>query len=106
MRCGRCCITDMIAYVTQEDLRRWRAENRQDILHIIENEHAVWVGDHFISSLDGRYIHGCPFIMWDGDVCSCSIYETRPKVCRDYQAGSSELCSYWKPKERMATGGK
>jgi Fe-S-cluster containining protein len=85
----------MIAYVKQEDLNRWNSEGRQDILHIIENERAVWVGDHLISSRDGRYIHGCPFLKWEGDLCTCTIYETRPMVCRDYEPGSSELCPQW-----------
>ncbi len=94
-RCGKCCLADMIAYTEQEDIDRWKREGRKDILHIIENEHAIWVGDHLISSEDGRYIHGCPFLKWEGDLCSCTIYETRPRVCRDYEPGSSELCPQW-----------
>ncbi|HON38573.1 MAG: YkgJ family cysteine cluster protein [Desulfomonilia bacterium] len=94
-RCGMCCLADMIAYVTPEDLNRWKRENRQDILHIIENEQAVWLGDHFISSRTGRPIYGCPFLEMKDGLFACSIYETRPRVCRDYQPGSSELCSLW-----------
>jgi len=85
----------MIAYVTSEDLKRWKIENRQDILHIIENEQAVWLGDHFISSRTGRPIYGCPFLEIQGEFCTCSIYETRPKVCADYQPGSSQICPQW-----------
>jgi len=98
-RCGKCCLADMIAYVMQEDLDRWDSEGRQDILHIIENERAVWVGDHLISSCNGRYIHGCPFLKWEGDLYTCTIYETRPMVCRDYEPASSELCPQWNAHE-------
>ena len=96
-RCGKCCLADMIAYVTPEDLARWKRENRQDILHIIENEQAVWLGDHFISARTGRPIYGCPFLEVKGDIFTCSIYETRPKVCADYEPGSSQICPQWKP---------
>ncbi len=94
-RCGKCCLADMIAYVTSEDLNRWKKENRQDILHIIENEQAVWMGDHFISSRTGRPIYGCPFLEVKDGLFTCSIYETRPRVCRDYRPGSSQICPLW-----------
>ena len=95
-RCGTFCLADMIACASSEDLARWKRENRQDILHIIENEHAVWLGDHFISSRTGRPIYGCPFLEMKDGVFSCSIYETRPQVCRDYQPGSSRICPQYR----------
>jgi Fe-S-cluster containining protein len=98
-RCGKCCLADMaafVAYLNNEDLARWKNEGRDDILHLIENETAIWVGDHLISSKDGRYIHGCSFLKKSGDHYTCSIYETRPIVCRDYATGSSEICPEFK----------
>lgn len=95
-RCGKCCLADMIAYVTSDDLNRWIREDRKDILHIIENEQAVWLGDHFVSSSTGRPIYGCPFLEIPDGVFSCSIHETRPGVCRKYEPGSSEICPLWK----------
>ena len=93
LRCGKCCLTDFIAYTTEEDMERWRREGRTDILGIIEREHAVWAGDHFVSSENGRYIRGCPFLIWEGNRRACAIYETRPAVCRRFTPGSSEICS-------------
>jgi len=91
-RCGKCCLAGFIAYADAEDLERWEREKRQDILAMIENEHAVWMGDHLISADDGHCLHGCPFLTWDGDHTLCGIYDTRPRVCRDYRPGSSEIC--------------
>jgi len=94
-RCGKCCFVDLTAYANEEDFARWRAENRQDILAIIEHRHLMWAGDRMISSETGDYPRQCPFLYNEGDFWMCSIYETRPKVCRDYQPGSSELCPQW-----------
>ncbi|HNR88918.1 MAG TPA: YkgJ family cysteine cluster protein [Spirochaetota bacterium] len=93
VQCGTCCLADMIAYVTDDDLARWKREGRGDIMHVIERESAVWMGDHLVSATDGHYIGPCPFLINRGDRYDCAIYETRPQVCRDYAAGSSELCS-------------
>jgi Fe-S-cluster containining protein len=88
----------MIAYVTPEDMDRWFREGREDILHIIENEQAVWLGDHFVSSGTGRPIYGCPFLEMAGRITACSIHATRPGVCRNYGPGSSGICPQWKKK--------
>jgi len=92
-QCGTCCLANVNCYVTDEDLERWKSEGRDDILHIIEHEHAMWVGDHLVSSLDGHYLHGCSFLTWEGTHYACSIYATRPSVCRNYEPGSSEICT-------------
>jgi Fe-S-cluster containining protein len=78
------------------DIDRWRAQGRADILHIIDEESAVWMGDHLVSSRDGRYIHGCPFLKTVQDHYACAIYDTRPEVCRNYLPGSSEICPLYK----------
>jgi Fe-S-cluster containining protein len=91
-RCGICCLADANAYITNKDLKRWKAQGRDDIFRMLEREHAIWVGDHLISSEDGRYVHGCVFLAADGDHYVCTIYETRPETCRDYRPGSSEIC--------------
>ena len=98
-RCGTCCLADMIGYVTELDIERWKAEGREDIFHIIDNEQAFWAGDHFVSARDGRELMCCPFLKWEGDQCTCSIYETRPDVCRNYEPGSSQICPLWKAED-------
>jgi Fe-S-cluster containining protein len=95
-RCGTCCLANYIAFVTDEDLSRWHAEDRQDILHVLEHGLVIWAGDRLISTKNGHYEGGCPFLEVDGDQWRCSIYETRPQVCRNYQPASSEICPQWK----------
>lgn len=95
-RCGKCCLANLIAYVTDEDWARWRREGREDIFRIIAHEHAVWAGDHLISSDDGRFLHGCPFLEWGDGRYTCTIYETRPAVCRNFAPGSSEICTQFR----------
>lgn len=91
-QCGKCCLADVNAYITTEDRHRWRTEGRTDILRLLEHEHAIWAGDHLISSEDGRYLHGCIFLSCEGNRYVCTIYKTRPKTCREFEPGSSEIC--------------
>ncbi len=91
-RCGKCCLADLFAYVTEEDISRWKEEKREDILRVIGHEHGVWMGDHLVSAETGDGLHGCPFFSFDGKEYGCAIYETRPATCRSYEPGSSEIC--------------
>jgi Fe-S-cluster containining protein len=100
LQCGKCCFVDLTAYAEKEDFDRWRAENRHDILDMIEHRHLIWAGDRMISAETGDYPRECPFLYSSGDCWLCSIYETRPSVCREYQPGSSELCPQWKVKAK------
>jgi Fe-S-cluster containining protein len=93
----------LAAYAQQEDFDRWRAENRHDILNIIQHRHLIWAGDRMISTETGDCPRECFFLCSVGNKCLCSIYETRPLVCREYQPGSSELCSQWAINQRHST---
>lgn len=95
-----------MAYVTKEDIERWKREKREDIFNVIKHYKAVWVGDHFISSANGHFLHGCPFLEWEERHYTCSIYETRPLVCRKYKPGSSEICSMFYEKKLAVNAGR
>jgi len=92
LQCGKCCFVDLTAYAESADFDRWRTENRRDILDMIEHRHLHWAGDRLISAETGDSPRECPFLDSSGKVWRCSIYETRPLACRNYQPGSSELC--------------
>lgn len=95
-RCGTCCCTHLYAYVTQEDRARWQEEGRSDILDLVDTNATVWAGDRIVACRDGHSLGMCPFLIRQGNFCSCAIYATRPKVCRDFGPGSSRLCPQWK----------
>ncbi len=95
-RCGACCFANMVAYITDEDITRWQDEGRNDILHVIDNENPVWMGDHLVSSSTGMKLDHCPFLVIRDGLCACAIYETRPLACKAYQPGQSELCPQYK----------
>lgn len=90
-RCGNCCTIDMMAYVSAEDRKRWENEGRTDILDRLDDNSVIWAGDRIISR-SGTKVDHCFYLRCDGGLCSCEIYETRPRVCREYVPGSSELC--------------
>jgi Fe-S-cluster containining protein len=103
-RCGKCCFVDLTAYAQQEDFDRWRAENRQDILDVIEKNHLIWVGDRLMDAETGDDPRECHFLYNSGNDWLCAIYETRPLVCRGYQPGSSELCPQNPSNKRSSPG--
>ena len=100
LQCGKCCFVDLTAYAQQSDYDRWKAQDRQDILNVIEHRHLVWSGDRLISAETGNAPRECPFLFSDEGKCKCSIYETRPQVCREYEPGSSALCPQFNIKRR------
>ena len=90
LRCGTCCMADMIGEADAEDLERWKREGRDDILRVYRD--ALWVGDHFLSVTTGMTIHDCPFLDFREGSFACTIYGTRPRVCRNFEPGSSAIC--------------
>lgn len=83
-------MADMIADAGADDLARWKREGRDDILRACRD--ALWVGDHVLSVTTGMSIHDCPFLDFREGKFACTIYETRPRVCRDFEPGSSAIC--------------
>ncbi len=98
LRCGNCCHVDMLAYVTETDLRRWEQEGRTDIMLHARDHEIIWSGDRMVTA-SGKKLQNCVYLGRDGPTFFCEIYETRPLVCLNYIPGSSELCpSYSKKK--------
>jgi Fe-S-cluster containining protein len=84
----------MIADADEEDLERWKRDDRNDILQVYRD--ARWMGDHFISATTGMIIHDCPFLDFQEGLFVCTIHATRPRVCREFEPGSSEICPQFK----------
>jgi len=81
----------MVAYASDEDIRRWETEGRRDILAHIRSNETLWAGDR-IMTVRGTYLSTCVFLNRDREGFFCTIYETRPQVCRSYEPGSSDIC--------------
>jgi Fe-S-cluster containining protein len=73
---------------TGEDVKRWRREGRQDILRFAsvlgpsdDPSADLWVDE------EGLGRERCPFVrkVRGQPRYLCTIYETRPQVCRDYE---------------------
>ena len=83
-------MADMIGEAGAEDLERWEREGRDDILRVYRD--ALWAGDHFLSVTTGMTVRDCPFLDFREGAFACTIYETRPRVCRRFEPGSSAIC--------------
>jgi Fe-S-cluster containining protein len=94
-RCGKCCLS-AYAPASEEDMERWRREEKKEILRVMGHSKAAWAGDIVVSSENGKILFNCPFLRYEGEYFSCTIYEDRPMTCRKFKPGSSELCSQFK----------
>lgn len=91
-RCGDCCRVDFSAYVEPADLDRWAAEGRAEILEALARSQPVWAGDRLVSARQGTDLGPCTFLVVEGSVATCTIYPTRPRVCRAFVPASSPIC--------------
>lgn len=92
-RCGKCCFDE--AYMgtlsaTQEDIDRWQAEGRDDILQYVA---MVSAGVYDLWVKDGEEYLRCPFLGKDRGKATyhCRIHETRPAVCRAYPVSLRQM---------------
>ena len=84
-RCGKCC-KELPIDIGHSDITRWNKENRQDILKqvsFLNNFPSKGYGGFYIEKTllkKDREKKPCPFYI----KAECSIYSTRPMVCKDY----------------------
>lgn len=101
-RCGRCCVSPTFGGfdATLEDVKRWKGENRNDILERVEiglpngnmTNGTAWNGIDEIGvggfGINPRTLveeSVCPFLKKENDGnFSCGIQETKPQVCKDF----------------------
>jgi Fe-S-cluster containining protein len=86
-RCGKCCREHGFGLtVTPGDTRRWKKQGRADILRYAWIPRGVGgYGDIWIDPETGEDLDYCPFLQKVSlGKYICSIYETRPKICREF----------------------
>lgn len=93
--CGACCVsagsgTDVLDYgyadLTDEDVAQMSPRVRSQLMEIFlggETRHATRAKQLPSGAYACRYLRGTP-----GERCSCSIYATRPEICRRFRVGS------------------
>lgn len=88
-RCGYCC--RHVGYpgipVSDNDLERWEAEGRKDIIReVTEFDGGKYQGRYIPASM-GYHVSNCLFI--DSDSHDCEIQETKPDFCSNYPLKSN-----------------
>ena len=89
-QCGRCCrVLDYQYEVTANDVRRWEASGRADILAWVEKisrddakpAYRIWVEPH-----TRQRTETCPFLKRDSasNRWECRIHADKPAICRNY----------------------
>lgn len=89
--CGKCCTNEYFMgtlTASSEDINRWTREGRDDILRFVKSGD-LWIDDN------GREYFRCPFVRKNRGKSTyrCTIYETRPEVCRNYPSSYSHMIS-------------
>jgi Fe-S-cluster containining protein len=90
-QCGNCCLnlTDAICTcVSEEDVQRWHAGEREDILEWVVpiGLGHLCVHDIWISPRTGDSVSRCPWLrkVRGKDTYICRIQDTKPEHCRTY----------------------
>lgn len=80
--CGACCFSTLPTYlrITGDDHERL-GDRAEELSHFVENR-------CFMRIVDGR----CAALVIDPDASRfvCSVYEDRPRICRELRRGSPE----------------
>ena len=86
-QCGHCCIHLSDAYcnsVLDEDVDRWKSEDRYDILKFVDQ--SSFFNDIWINQETGKELGRCPWLkrLPKNDKYICRIHHTKPTHCRNY----------------------
>jgi Fe-S-cluster containining protein len=101
-RCGSCCGPYFALYVEADDEERWRREGRADLLERLEWERrrVRWDQTEPYDAETGKPFERCVFrkTAMDGRIL-CGIHATKPRICRDYPPGASQLCAIYRERK-------
>lgn len=89
---GKCCKKYAGTIIASpEDIVRWRAIGREDILKHVRtfksDEETVIGGEFCEDPKSGKEPKNCPFIDLSGDKSICTIHDVKPTACRNYPYG-------------------
>jgi len=85
-QCGHCCLNLSDAYcnsVLDEDVNRWKLEDRYDILKFVAQ--SSFFNDIWIDQETGEELGRCPWLKrLPNNKYICRIHHTKPTHCRNY----------------------
>ncbi len=85
-QCGHCCLNLTDAYcnsVLDEDVNRWKSEDRDDILKFVDQ--SSFFNDIWIDQETGEELGRCPWLKkLSNNKYTCRIHHTKPTHCRNY----------------------
>ncbi|MHA2061183.1 MAG: YkgJ family cysteine cluster protein [Candidatus Sifarchaeia archaeon] len=91
-QCGNCCLEwgGYLVLISEQDIDRWRNENRHDILRYIEFlEKDAAFG--WVKPQNKTRLSRCPFLYKkEKSNYFCLIHNTKPKRCKDYSCTFSD----------------
>ena len=70
-RCGLCC--RFLVRLDDEDIDKIKAKGHKDFFETKKNKHYM-----------KRINYYCYFLKLDKGMCSCKIYNYRPKICKNF----------------------
>jgi len=87
VQCGNCCLNLSDAYQTSvldSDVKRWRRENRTDILEWVDS--FLGLNDIWINPRTGNFVGRCPWLrkLPKKDKYLCRIHDTKPEHCQSF----------------------
>ncbi|MCK4666837.1 hypothetical protein KAU33_08810 [Candidatus Dependentiae bacterium] len=115
LQCGRCCseLGQNRMMISDCDIARWIQEERWDILKsVTQCAEGSWLDENSCYSIikekgfvQCHTCHGgviinpegfpggkCLFLKKKGNICECSIQETKPDHCERWRVGKYEKC--------------
>lgn len=90
LTCGVCCRTgaDGRILIPEEDLTRWKAMGREDLVAKVQPGHFGLVA--FATDDAGACVH----LGTDQSPNACQIYEIRGTTCREFERGSKQCLEF------------
>lgn len=91
-QCGRCCTYPNFMgsmNATRNDIERWHKQHRYDIIQWCDQI----TGDLWFHPITDKEQDRCPFVrkVRNKPIYTCTIYDTRPTVCRNYPSNVSHM---------------
>jgi Fe-S-cluster containining protein len=100
IQCGKCCSGEIAICITYSDLKRWKEQNRYDIIREVSflripkdkrKDHPLGEGFYIATTVSKI---ACPFLGEKNGKSICTIHHTKPRACKDAPDGFNEKSNF------------